>query len=83
MADPGFRACAADVEFELLVPAGIGSRFGFELAVVPRGDAYRAVLFHRRDRVGDGWAAEFLDRYVTLLGALAATPARALDRVRP
>ncbi|GAA3734327.1 hypothetical protein GCM10022402_13300 [Salinactinospora qingdaonensis] len=81
VSDPGHRASAAGVEFELLVPEQIGSRFAFELTLVPQGRGLRAVLFHRRDWVSPQWAEEFVAQYVSLAGALAATPEAPLASV--
>lgn len=46
MVDPGSRGTVAGLDFELLLPDGIGSRFGVELALAPLGRGLRAVLFH-------------------------------------
>jgi hypothetical protein len=66
--DPQHRGHAGGVEFELLVPEAIGSRFSFELAVTPVGAGLRAVLFYRRDWFDDAWAAGFLSRYGDMVG---------------
>lgn len=67
--DPGHRLPAGPVEFELLVPEAIGSRFGIELAIAAHGEGYRALLFTRRDWVDDAWGPALLAR---LRGALLA-----------
>lgn len=70
MAELDFTASAAGLEFELLVPDGIGSRFGVELAIAPRGRGLRAVLFYT-PRLDDDTAARLLSGYVSAATAVA------------
>jgi hypothetical protein len=67
------RVTTAGTEFELLVPEAIGSRFGTELAIAPKGDAARVVLFHT-PRLSESDAADILNRYVTAAHAVARNP---------
>lgn len=69
--DPQHRGHAGGVEFELLVPESIGSRFSFELAVTPVGAGLRAVLFYRRDWFDSAWAEDFVGGYGELVQAAA------------
>jgi Condensation domain len=82
MADPGYRVRAAGVDFELLVPDGIGSRFRFELALVPQDGGFRAVLFHDRDWIEPAWAAQFTAGYAELAAAVAGRPTATLAALR-
>ena len=61
------------VRLEGVVPR-IGGRFNLELAVVPRADGLRAMLFYRPGRVDAGWAESFLDGYARLAAAAVAAP---------
>jgi hypothetical protein len=82
MADLRHVVRGGGVDFELTVPEEIGSRFRFELAVVPVGaDDLRCVLFHAGDSLSDADAEAFLRRYVELLTAVAAAPYEPLRRV--
>ncbi|MBB6347810.1 condensation domain-containing protein [Nonomuraea muscovyensis] len=65
--DPQYKGHAGGLEFELLVPDAIGSRFSFELAVAPLGTGLRPVLFYRRDWFADAWSREFIAGYGDLL----------------
>ncbi|MFF4880156.1 condensation domain-containing protein [Micromonospora sp. NPDC000668] len=78
MAELTHRVRAGDTEFELLVPEAIGSRFGTELALAPRGDGMRVVLFHT-PRLAPTDALRLLDGYVTVARAIVANPAAALS----
>jgi hypothetical protein len=69
----------AGVSFELVVPTDIGSRFPFELALVPVGDAdLRAVLFRAPDRLDAAGGVSFLTGYADLAAAAVAQPDRAV-----
>jgi hypothetical protein len=72
MTDPGHRETVGDVEFELLVPESIGSRFRFELAVAPVDGGLRLVLYHTTDRLEPGFAQRFVAAYAE--SARAVTP---------
>jgi hypothetical protein len=75
MAEVEYAADAAGVGFELLVPEDIGSRFRFELALVPVGPLdLRIVLFHTREWFDDAGAAAFLAEYGRLAALLTTDP---------
>jgi hypothetical protein len=75
MAGVEHRIAAGGVEFELLVPDDIGSRFPFELALTPIGtDRVRCVLFHAGGWCSPAAAREFLRGYLTTLTELAEKP---------
>ncbi|HEU4425446.1 MAG TPA: condensation domain-containing protein [Pilimelia sp.] len=73
------RIGGGGVDFELLLPDQIGSRFRFELTLTPVGEHdLRAVLFHT-----DGTpqaAAGFLQRYADLVAAGVRAPHAPLPR---
>ena len=67
--------------FELVVPTDIGSRFPFELALVPVGEAdLRAALFRAPDRLDAAGGLRFLEGYADLAAAAVAQPDKALWR---
>lgn len=74
MADLEHRAVAGGVEFELLLPDGIGSRFGVELALAPRGDGISAVLFYT-PRLDRSTAEAMLRGFAASATAVAGSPA--------
>ncbi|MET8254074.1 condensation domain-containing protein [Micromonospora sp. NPDC005197] len=78
MAELSHRVRVGDTEFELLVPEAIGSRFGTELALAPRGDGLRVVLFHT-PRLAPSDAVRLLDGYVSVARAVVGNPAVALS----
>ncbi|MFI5834191.1 condensation domain-containing protein [Micromonospora sp. NPDC051300] len=78
MAELDHRVPAADAEFELLLPEAIGSRFGTELAIAPRGSGLRAVLFHT-PRLAPADADRLLDGYAGVARTVAADPATPLS----
>ncbi|MGW3613293.1 condensation domain-containing protein [Micromonospora sp. NPDC005163] len=78
MAELAHRVRVGDTEFELLVPEAIGSRFGTELALAPRGNGLRVVLFHT-PRLAPADAVRLLDGYVTVARAVVANPGAALS----
>ncbi|MFI6042472.1 condensation domain-containing protein [Nocardia sp. NPDC051321] len=83
--DPRPIATVGELRLELVVPEDIGSRFGFELTLVPVGDTLRAVLFYRRDWFTDDWAHRFLTAFDAVVHAVTALPAvrvSALSRMR-
>ncbi len=59
-----------DLEFELLVPEDIGSRFGVELAVTPHGAGMRVLLFHTA-RLAPSTASDMLEGYLSAAAAVA------------
>ncbi|MFG1674501.1 condensation domain-containing protein [Micromonospora sp. NPDC049282] len=73
MAELAHRVPVADADFELLLPEAIGSRFGTELAIAPRGPGLRVVLFHT-PRLAPADAQRLLDGYVTAARTVAADP---------
>jgi hypothetical protein len=82
MADVQHTISAGGVEFELLVPDEIGSRFRFELALAPVGTHdMRAVLFHAGGNLSEDACREFLTRYVATVDALTADPGRPIGSV--
>jgi len=77
MADVQHTISAGGLEFELLVPDEIGSRFRFELALAPIGTQdMRAVLFHAGGNLSEDACREFLTGYVATVDALTADPGR-------
>ncbi|MEH1123268.1 condensation domain-containing protein [Micromonospora sp. CPCC 206061] len=80
MTDTPHRGAAGGVDFELLVPEGIGSRFRFELTVVPVADGLRALLFYATDRVDPVTAERFVADYAAAAEAAAAHPNAPLPR---
>jgi Condensation domain len=75
MAAVEHRISAGAVDFELLLPEDIGSRFPFELTLAPIGaDRVRAVLFHAAPWCSAATAEEFLSGYVNLLSVAAQNP---------
>ncbi|GAB3934948.1 hypothetical protein GCM10027614_08870 [Micromonospora vulcania] len=78
MAELAHKVSVDGVEFELLVPEAIGSRFGTELALAPRGDGLRVVLFHT-PRLAPADAVRLLDGYASAARAVVANPAAALS----
>jgi hypothetical protein len=81
MADLTHVVRAAGVDFELLVPDEIGSRFRFELALAPVGTAkLRAVLFHAGTDLPEPACRDFLAGYLATVEALAADPGRRISR---
>jgi hypothetical protein len=81
MADPVYSTSVGDLELEVLVPEGVGSRFDLELALVGKGDGYRAVLFTNPARVPEAMARDLLAGYAALLPTVARRPATALARL--
>lgn len=81
-AGPMTRTVRAGVVFEPVidVPIGIGSRWEFELSLLPAGDEMRVLLCFAEDLYDAGWARQFLSSYVALAGALAADPNAPLVR---
>jgi hypothetical protein len=74
MADLEHRAGACGGDFELLLPDGIGSRFGVELALAPRGDGISAVLFYT-PRLDRSTAEAMLRGFAASATAVAGSPA--------
>lgn len=56
-----------------------GGRFDVELDLVPHSDGLRALLFHRTDRLPQGWG----ERYVAAYAELAESVCRAPERTPP
>ncbi|HEV2372809.1 MAG TPA: condensation domain-containing protein [Streptosporangiaceae bacterium] len=80
MAEFDHRAVSAGVEFELLVPDGIGARFGTELALAPRGRGITAVLF-TTPRLSPQTAKSMLAAYLSSAAAVAGNPTVALKHL--
>jgi hypothetical protein len=80
MAELDFRGTSAGVEFELLVPERIGSRFGVELALAPVGGGLRALLFHT-SRLDRSVAAAMLRDYGAAAAVVAADPTVAVAAI--
>lgn len=83
-AGPMRRTRAGDVEIEPVVdiPEGIGSRWEFELSVVPAGTDIGLLLCYANGLYDPVWAKRFLDDYVSLAVA-AALDHEASLAVRP
>lgn len=63
------------VHFELVIPTDIGSRFPFELALVPVGEsAMKAALFRAPDRLDAAGGESFLRRFAELAAAAVDAP---------
>ncbi|MEU6715869.1 condensation domain-containing protein [Nonomuraea sp. NPDC046802] len=74
MTDIDHVGSAEGVDFELLVPEGIGSRFEVELAVAARERDMRVVLFHTA-RLPADTAADMLEGYLSAAAAVAGSSA--------
>ena len=72
MAEPTPRPAMADVDVEVLVPDGLGTRIDLELVLVPR-EGFRAILFYDRARLDGRWEQDFLRSYVALARSVAST----------
>jgi hypothetical protein len=83
MAEPVYTTRMANIEAEVLVPDGVGSRFDLELALVPQDGGFRAVLFYSRAHFDPAFASAFISGYASLAAAHAATPAAPLAEARP
>ena len=70
MTEIGYRRTVAGLDAELLVPENIGSRFEVELALAPRGDGMRAVLFHT-PKLSPETAADLIERYESAAATVA------------
>jgi hypothetical protein len=70
------------VHFELVVPTEIGSRFPFELAVVPVGASeMKVALFRAPDRLNAAGGESFLRGFAELASAAARTDDASLTRL--
>ncbi|WP_341720829.1 condensation domain-containing protein [Micromonospora sp. FIMYZ51] len=74
MPDPHQRAHAGGIDFELVLPEEIGSRFRLELVLAPVDGGTRVLLYHHTDQFGPASAQAFTTRYATLVDSLTATP---------
>lgn len=81
LADSVYTTTSAGVEIEVLVPDGVGSRFEFELVLVPEGEGFRVLLFYDADRLDAVFAAEFVDRFVVSANTVAKDPDVAIARL--
>lgn len=81
MAEPIVRTTMGELDVEVLVPDGVGSRMEVELVLIPR-NGFRAIVFYNRARVDDGWAEAFLSQYVTLASCIAKNPYLSLAALR-
>jgi non-ribosomal peptide synthetase component F len=82
MAEPLHTMRIAGLQAEALVPEGVGSRFALELALVPRGSGFRAVLFHAEDRFPRAFACNVLAGYASLASSVATAPGMPLASLR-
>jgi hypothetical protein len=60
------------IEPILVVPDGIGSRWDFELSLLPSADGMIVMLCYAEDLFEPGWARAFLEGYVELATSVAA-----------
>lgn len=74
LADPVYSTTVGGVEFEVLVPDGVGSRFEFELVLLPQGSGFRTLLFYDADRIDAGFAEEFVERFTAAAELVAVRP---------
>lgn len=82
IAEPVHGMDMADLRAEALVPEELGSRFDFELVLVPNSDGgYRVILFTVEGRLSAAFCEEFLFGYVSLAGRAARSPRFPLDAV--
>ncbi|HWF75458.1 MAG TPA: condensation domain-containing protein [Solirubrobacteraceae bacterium] len=84
-AGPMAPAVRAGLQFEPVidVPAGIGSRWEFELSAFPAGDELSLLLCFAEDLYDPEWARAFLDAYVELAVRAAAAPSAPPGGQRP
>jgi len=80
MAQPLLNARMANVDVEVIVPDGVGSRFELELVLVPRNGGFRVVLFYNPDRLGSEWTQQFISSYTRIVQAVAANPEATLTQ---
>jgi hypothetical protein len=74
MAEPVYATRFGDLDVAALVPEGVGSRFDLELALVPTGMGYRAVLFYDAARFEPAFARDVVKHYAEVAAAAAAEP---------
>ncbi len=74
LADPVYTTTSGGAEIEVLVPDGVGSRFEFELVLVPTGAELRVLLFYDADRIPAEYAERFVAEYVRCAEATARDP---------
>lgn len=73
------RSGHGGVHFELVVPTDIGSRFPFELVVVPVGESgMKVALFRAPDRLDAAGGTLFLDGFAELAAAAVQAPEASL-----
>lgn len=80
LADPVYTTTSAGLEIEVLVPEGVGSRFEFELVLVPDGHGFRVLLFYDVGRLDAGFAEKFVGQFVQAAQTVAKDPEAVLAR---
>jgi hypothetical protein len=80
--DPGYQARAGGLEIEMLVPDAIGGRFNLELAIVPHGNTFSALLFYNEAWIDAHRAAQIVSGYARLAAVVAASPRAQLSELR-
>lgn len=70
-AEPMTHSTMGELEVEMMVPDGLGTRFELELVLVLCGSGIRAVLFYNEARVPSEFARRFLEDYTALACEMA------------
>jgi hypothetical protein len=73
IAEPMDRMMLGDARVEVLIPERLGSRFVFELLIVPTNGAMRALLLFDANRVDRTWATGYVRDYAARAEAVAAS----------
>ncbi len=81
LADPIYHTTAGGLKIEVLVPDGVGSRFEFELVLVPDGKRLRTLLFYNQARLDRDFASEFVTRFVEAANLVSIDPTIALQKI--
>ncbi|MER7141826.1 condensation domain-containing protein [Streptomyces xanthochromogenes] len=64
LAEPVYSITVGDLDIEVLVPDGVGSRFELELVLVPHSEGFHVLLFYNEGRFTPAFAEEFVQRFV-------------------
>lgn len=64
LAEPVYSVTVGDLDIEVLVPDGVGSRFEMELVLVPHSEGFHVLLFYNEGRFTHAFAQEFVQRFV-------------------
>ncbi|MEU3502824.1 condensation domain-containing protein [Streptomyces hundungensis] len=64
LAEPVYSITVGDLDIEVLVPDGVGSRFELELVLVPHSAGFHVLLFYNEGRFTPAFAQEFVERFV-------------------